>query len=320
VTGGLFVLGWFAYLWFKPEPPPYRYQLLEEGGVDKFDKLGVGEFSNLSISKFEVRVDSVDKPLAVAYRATRAGSAPVLLHWENQFPEPITSMGGMLSETTSVSSAVAQHVPKDAVILAWWDISRQIGLLSDRTTLFTSHLGRPVIAPSYWKGRLDAIERYEREFWGAQASAEESRQFDRFVEALIAYPNEGASILRELAGSREAYIVVHVSDIYKLGLLRPERIDVAFKDFPLTGNVHGLSGQVKAWMVNNNYSTYTLQSLNEKEVRAYFLRESEGSNILLAKMLPFSSWRPMDLDVLQLIHKEGGYWVYRIPPVEPLKG
>jgi hydroxylamine oxidation protein HaoB len=84
--------------------------------------------------------------------------------------------------------------------------------------------------------------------------------------------------------------------------------------------VHGLSGQVKAWMVNNNYSTYTLQSLNEKEVRAYFLRESEGSNILLAKMLPFSSWRPMDLDVLQLIHKEGGYWVYRIPPVEPLKG
>lgn len=320
VTGGLFVLGWFTYLWFKPEPPPYRYQLIEEGGVEKFEKLGLETFPNLSISMFEVRMDSVDKPLAVAYRASRAGSVPILLHWENHFPEPINFLGGMFSETTAVSSAIAKHVPKDAVILAWWDISRQIGLLSERDTLFTSHLGRPVIAPSYWRERQHTIEQYEQEFWGAQGPEEENGRFDRFVEALISYPSEGASILRELAGSREAYIVVHVSDIYKLGLLRPERIDVAFKDFPLTGNVHGLSGQVKAWMVNNNYSAYTLQSLNEKEVRAYFLRESGGSNSLLAKMLPFSKWRPMDLDALQLIHKEGGYWVYKIPPSDSPNG
>ena len=36
--------------------------------------------------------------------------------------------------------------------------------------------------------------------------------------------NEGAAILRELAGSREAYVVVHVADLYKLGLMRPDLV------------------------------------------------------------------------------------------------
>jgi hydroxylamine oxidation protein HaoB len=315
VTGGLFVLSWFGYVWLKPDPPPYRYQLVEEGGVSKFGNLELGAWPNLTIGKYEVRVDTVEKPIAVAYRAAKDGTPPVLLKWENHLPEPIASMGSTLSEMTALSAAIVKHVPKDAIILSWWDSSRQIGLLTDRNTLFTSNIGLPVIAPSYWRARSETIEKYEREFWGASASSEESGKFQRFIEALIAYPQEGAAILRELAGPREAYVVVHVSDIYKAGLMRPERMDVAFKDFPLTGNVHGLSGQVKAWMKSNNYDTYSLQSLSEKEVRAYFLRESGGSNTLLAKMLPFSNWRPMEMEALQLIHKEGGYWVYKVPPV-----
>jgi len=320
VAGGLFVLGWGAYLWLKPDPAPYRYQLVQEGDVSKFPALDLEAWPNLTLSQFEVRVDSVEKPIGIVYRATVNGSAPVMLNWENRLPEPVTFMGGMLPELTSLATAIRKHVPKDAVILSWWDTSRQIGLLTDRSTLFTSHLGQPFIAPSYWRDRSKSITKQEQEFWGGGASAEESQKFQRFTEALIAYPNEGAAILRELAGSREAYLVVHVSDIYKLGLMRPDRIDVAFKDFPLTGNVHGLNAQVKAWLTENNYKTYTLQSMSEKEVRAYFLRETEGSDILLAKTLPFSSWRPMDLEALQLIHKEGGYWVYKVPALQPAAG
>lgn len=311
------MLGWFSYLWLKPEPAPYHYQLVDEAQANKFDKLGLEAWPDLTIGKFEVRVESVDKPIAVAYRATRGNSMPVLLNWENLITEPVASMGSTLPELTSIATAIDKHVPKDAVILAWWDTSRQIGLLTGRDTLFTSHIGQPVIAPSYWKGRSNAIDRYEQEFWGGQVSAEESGKFQRFIDALVAYPNEGATILRDLAGPREAYVVVHVTDIYKLGLMRPDRLDIAFKNFPLTGNVHGLSGQVKAWMKSNDYDTYTLQSLSEKDVRAYFLRESKSSDMLLARMLPFTNWRPLDLEALQLIHKEGGYWVYKIPPAQP---
>ena len=44
-------------------------------------------------------------------------------------------------------------------------------------------------------------------------------------------------MLRELTGGREAYVVVHISDLYKLGMMRPDRIGVAYKDFPVKGVV-----------------------------------------------------------------------------------
>ncbi|HBR48974.1 MAG TPA: hydroxylamine oxidation protein HaoB, partial [Nitrospira sp.] len=102
-------------------------------------------------------------------------------------------------------------------------------------------------------------------------------------------------------------------DLYKVGLLRPDRMEIAFKDFPLTGNVHGLANQVKAWMKEYGYDTYTLQSLSEKVVRAYFLNQSKNGKILLAQLLPLMNSTPIDFEALQLVHKHGGYWVYKIP-------
>ncbi len=312
VTGGLFLVGWFAYLWFKPDPAPYRYQLVDEGSVSKFGNLGLQAWPDLKISKYELRVPSVDKPIAIAYRATKDGIS-ILLNWENLVSEPIGSMGAELSELATVATEITKHVPKQAVIVAWWDTSRQVGLLSDRETLFTSHLGQPLIAPSYWKDRADVINEYERQFWGASGSSDEEQKFHQFVDALSSEASSGAAMLRQLVGSREAYIVVHPSDLYKLGLMRPDRMDIAFKDFPLTGNVHGLAGQVKAWMKANGYDTYTLQSLSEKVVRAYFLNEGKNGKILLSQMLPLMNSTPIDFQALQLVHKHGGYWVYRIP-------
>ena len=314
------MLGWFFYLWLKPEPAPYRYQLVEEGEVARFATLGLEGWPGLKIGKYEVRVESVDKPIAVVYRATRDDAPPVLLEWENRISEPVGTVDRGLSGITTVATEIARHVPKGAIVLAWWDTSRQVRLLADRDTLFTSHHGQPIIVPSYWRGRVEAIEKYEREFWGAPAPAEESRKFERFADALAADSEQGVAMLRELGGPREAYLVVHITDIYKLGLMRPERLDIAFKDFPLTGNVHGLAAQVKAWMKNNDYDSYTLQSLSDKMVRAYFIRERNNGKTLLSQTLPFMDRTPLELQALQLIYNHGGYWVYKIPPEQPSSG
>jgi len=313
VTGGLFLLGWFSYIWFKPAPPPYSYQLVDEGGVSKFSNLPLQPWPDLKISKYEVRVPSVEKPIAVAYRAAMANSSSILLNWEGLVSEPIGFMGGEFAELATIGTDITKHVPKDGLLLAWWDISRQLHLLSERETLFTSHLGHPLITPSYWKDRIPIITEYERQFWGDQGSDEETRKFQQFVDALSSEPTKGAALLRELAGSREAYVVVHPTDLYKVGLLRPDRMEVAFKDFPLTGNVHGLANQVKAWMKEYGYDTYTLQSLSEKVVRAYFLNQNKNGKLLLAQMLPLMNSTPIDFEALQLVHKHGGYWVYKIP-------
>ena len=317
VTGGLFVLGWFAYLWLSPGPVPYHYQLIEEGGVTKFTNLGLAAWPDLKIGKYEVRVESVDKPIAVAYRATRGDANPVLLNWENLISEPVGFIDTNLSDLTTVATEIANHVPKEAVVLAWWDTSRQIRLLAGCDTIFTSHLGEPMIAPSQWRERSEIIKQYEYKFWGVPKSSEESGKFQRFADALVADSEKGAAMLRELAGAREAYVVVHVSDLYKLGLMRPERLDMAFKDFPLTGNVHGLAAQVKAWMTNNGYDSYTLQSLSEKMVRAYFVRDSKNGKTLLSQMLPFMDRTPLEMKVVQPVYQQGGYWVYKIPSTQP---
>ena len=313
VAGGLFFLGWFSYLWFKPAPAPYSYQLVDEGGVSKFANLPLQAWPDLKISKYELRVQSLEKPIAIAYRAAKPNGSSILLNWESLLSEPIGFMGGEFSELATIGTDITQHVPKDALILAWWDISRQLHLLSGRETLFTSHLGQPLIIPSYWKDRIPVIGEYERQFWGDQGAREEEPKFQQFIDALSSEPSKGAALLRELAGSREAYIVVHPTDLYKVGLLRPDRMEIAFKDFPLTGNVHGLANQVKAWMKENGYDTYTLQSLSEKVVRAYFLNQNKNGKLLLAQMLPLMNSTPIDFEALQLVHKHGGYWVYKIP-------
>jgi hydroxylamine oxidation protein HaoB len=232
---------------------------------------------------------------------------------ENLVSEPISAMAGNFSELTSLATDIATYVPKDAIILGWWDTSRQLKLLSGRETLFTSHLGQPLVVPSYWKDRSEAINQYERQFWGAEESVEEQRRFNIFVDALSSEASKGVEMLSSLVGSREAYIIVHAADLYKLGLMRPDRIDVAFKDFPLTGNVHGLAGHVKAWMKENGYDTYTLQSISDKSVRAYFLNENKNGKILLSQMLPLMNSTPVDFQALQVVHKQGGYWIFKIP-------
>jgi hydroxylamine oxidation protein HaoB len=66
-------------------------------------------------------------------------------------------------------------------------------------------------------------------------------------------------------------------------------------------------------MQSNQFHTYTLQSLSDKMVRGYFLRDDQSSQTLMAQMLPFTETMPLELTALQLIYQQGGYWVYRIP-------
>ena len=321
VTGGFLLLGWIAYVWLNPGPAPYRYQLAGEGPPSKFDKLGLGAWPNLAISKYQVNVEGVDKPIATAHVAKRNGASSVLLNWESHTSELLISTDTNASELATLATAIAKYAPKDAIILSWWDTSRQINLLAERDVLFPSHHSEPLIIPSHWNGRSDTIKKYEQEFWGAPAPAEERRKFQRFADALVAEPKEGGAILRELAGSREAYVVVHITDLYKLGLMRKDRFDMAYKDFPMSGsNMHGLVGTVKRWQKEKNYETYTLQSLSDKAVRVYFLRDAKSSNVLLAQMLPFISSKPVDLEALQLIYQHGSYWVYKIPSTQPSGG
>ena len=156
---------------------------------------------------------------------------------------------------------------------------------------------------------------YENQFWESSANSKEQEQFKRFSQALAASAEEGVAQLRELIGSnREAYLIVHVTDLYKLGLMYPDKIGVAYQNFPLTGNMHGMINHMKVQLKENDFNTYTLQSLSDEEIRVFFLSDEASSQTLLARMLPFVDKKaPLELEAAQLIYQQGGYWVYKIP-------
>jgi len=319
VAGGFLLLGWFAFLWFDPGPSPYEYRSVEEGGVEKFPKLELAKWPDLKISKQEIYVEGMSESIAAAYIARRDNTKPVMIGWENRVGEPMVFLDTKLSELSLLAPAISKHMPKDAAILSWWDTSRQIQLLTGLDPIFTSHMSQPLITPTVWQPKVEAIARYERDFWGSVPNEEEKHKFERFADALSSEPTEGVAILRELTGGREGYIVVHIADIYKLGLMRPQRIGVAYKDFPVkgSGDVHGVNVMVKRWEADNKFAAHTVHGFSDTIMRAYFLTDEKSTKTLLAQMLPLTTSLILDFEPLQMVYKEGGYLVYKIPTVLP---
>lgn len=315
VTGGFILLSWFAYLWLTPGVAPYQYQLIDEGDASKYPELELEAWPTLKISKHEIRVAESDKPIALAYFGQREQEALVLLNWENHTGEPLIALERKPSELSALATAIGKHTSPNALILAWWDTSRQIRLLSERNTLFNGHLNEPLIIPARWQEQSDTIRAYESNIAHSAPAEEEHKQFRRFTEALVQTPEAGVAQLRELIGpSQEAYLVIHVSDLYKLGLLHPDKFGVAYKNYALTSNIHGLITHMKVEMKEHNYSTYTLQSLSDRDIRVFFLADEQSTNTLIAQMLPFTDKPPpLDLKAAQLVYQQGGYWVYKLP-------
>jgi len=320
VAGGALLLAWFAWVSLTPATPPYAYKLVAEGGVDRFPELGLKEQPGLSLLKYEVRTQSVDSPLAVVHVGRRGSEPPVLLDWQNQAAEPILRLGAGMSEVAALAEAVAKHAPASSVVLAWWDTSRQLKLLAGANVLFEENLTLPLIVPEQWRAARMAIEALERGFWSVAPVPQAENRFDAYAEALLADSASGLVKLRELAGAREAYVVVHLSDAFRLGALRPERLGIGFKDFPGTGQSHGLINSVKSWLRSHGYESYAVESRGETAVRVYFFTDPASAQTLIARLLPFSTSNPLDLDTPRIVYQHGGYWVYKLPPDEAPRG
>lgn len=316
VTGGLILLGWVAYTaWLKPVDVPYHYQQISTGTPQHYPELELGDWPDLSISRYDVIVPEVTKPIAQATVAQRGNSAPVLIKWQNNSKAILHTLDWRSDELSALAKAIRQHASEDALLLAWWDLSQQLNLLTGYETLFNNHLKEPQIIPQHWQAYSQAIDAYENEFWRNKADQEEIDQFEQFSLALASRPEDGIAKLRRLIGSdREAYLIVHVTDLYKLGLMHPEKIGVAYQNFPLSGNIHGMINHMKVQLKENDFETYTLQSITDTEIRVYFLTDADSSQTMLAQMLPFTDKpAPMELEALQLLYQKGSYWLYRIP-------
>jgi hydroxylamine oxidation protein HaoB len=313
-AGGLALLGWFGWRLLVPLPAPYVYQLVAEGKAADFPDLGLKDYDDLAVRKFELRAEGVEGAAAELHVAGRAGAAPVLLGWQSRTIEPVLAVDTKTADVAALAVAVAKHTKSGAKLLTWWDTSRQLKLLAGADVLGDENLARPLLIPGAWLGARTAIEAVERDFWQAAPAGEAEARFERYVDALVSPAPEALSALRELAGGAHAYVVVQLADAYRAGLLRPERFGIGYRDFPNNARLHGAITSVKAWIKDQGYESYAVEAHDEKTTRVYFLTNADSKNALIAKLLPFSSSNPFVLDAPQVVHQHGPYWVYMLPP------
>jgi hydroxylamine oxidation protein HaoB len=305
--------GWEAFL---PAPAPYHYETVAEGPLADFPDLDLDGPKDLSVRRVELRDLETSGTRAVAHIGLPdGGGAPVLLEWRNRGAEPVLALGVRTRDLNDLAQAVAKNIPPEATVLAWWDTSRQLALLSGNRVLFNDNLGRPLFVPDAWAARREAIVALEKQYWSATTNG--APGFERFLDALVAAPETGAAQLRELAGGGPAYVVVHLSDAYRLAALRHERFAIGYRDFAGGGEIHGEVRVVKEWLAENGYDSYAVERRDLTVARVYFLADVASENTLLAALLPFTSSNPMTLEALSLVANYGGYWVFELPAAKP---
>ncbi|MEQ1716905.1 MAG: hydroxylamine oxidation protein HaoB, partial [Hyphomicrobium sp.] len=267
----------------------------------------------LPVKKLEWRVAGVREAVAAAFVATDADGRNVALDWRNNVTEPVFSTDLTMTEVSKVLAAIREHVPADAVVLSWWDLSRKIRLIAQRQAPLDDPQARGLILPAAWNSVSGLVDSSEREFWGKGVPKADGEKFTSYIDALLLDEAKGADSLRALApGGKDVYVAVHLSDVWKAAAARPDLIEIAYRDFPAAGQSHGVMKATREWISGQKIEGgYAVEPIGNA-VRLHYFAKKVSSELLIAKMLPFSTSNPMRLERLQLVYQHRGFWVYKL--------
>jgi len=271
------------------------------------------------IEKLELSVPGSHNPVVQALIAREADGRVVALNWQNNVTEPVLAADLTAAEVEKVTKAIHDHVPADAVVLSWWDLSRKIRLVAQRDAPLDDPLARGLLVPASWGASRSLIESKERAYWGAAVPERDGAVFSRFIDALLLDEEKGAAALAALAPGKTAYVAVHLSDIWKLATERPESLAISSKDFAGSAT-HGVMRAASQWLRDQKLdAAYAVEPVGNA-VRIHYLSNAADGQRLIAKMLPFTSSNPMQLTHLKLVYQHRGFWIYRLDAGQPASG
>ncbi len=297
----------------QPAPFPYERAAVAVEPASYAD-VGLDEQArkDASIHRMEWRTQGVRGPVASALVATGPDRRMVALDWQNFVTEPVLSADLSVKEVGKVLAAIRQHVPETATLLSWWDLSRKIRLVAHRQAPLDDPLARGLMVPSAWSQSSGQVLSQEQAFWGQGVPKGDEAAFSRFIDALMMDEADGAEALRALAPAGDVYVAVHLSDIWKAASARPDKISIAYRDFPATNQAHGVIKAARQWMLDAKMDgAYSVEPIGGA-VRLHYLTNKQSENILLAKLLPFSQSNPLLLRDFELVYQHRGFWIYKI--------
>jgi hydroxylamine oxidation protein HaoB len=314
---GAAILAWAGFS--SPRPPALPYQLsISRAPDDALAELSVyGVEAAGRPERLEIRTPGLDKPIATALAIRGSDGRLTPLSWRNAVTEPVFFTELTPADEAKVLTAIKEHAPEDAVIFAWWDMSRRIRGIARRQAPLDDPLARGLLTPTAWSESAGLVAKAGQTLWGAGASPSGAGIFGKFIDALLADEEHGAEALTALAGGKTAFIAVHLSDIWKAAAVYPDRIQIAYRDFANANGAHGVMKEARQWQakqkIEGGYAAETIGTA----IRLHYLRRQADTDILLARLLPFSTSNPMRLAHFELVFQHKGYWIYQLATAKP---
>ncbi|MFO1124308.1 MAG: hydroxylamine oxidation protein HaoB [Methylocystis sp.] len=304
---GFALLGWAIYAGLNPTVP-FDRQLtpISPEAAKEVESFGL---SADRLQQIEVSAKNERRPLAAGIIARDESGRQTPLVWRNEVTQPIFFSDASASDLSKVLAAIHEHVPQDAVVLAWWDLSRAIRLVAGRVAPLDDAEARGLLMPPAWS----AAAASERARWGAGAPVASVDTFTRFIDALLDSDEPRASeSLKTLADGKPAYVAVRMSDVWRLAAARPQELSIAYKDFAATGVSHGLIKSAQQWLRDEKIDGgFAVEPFGGATRLHYFERKSDGDR-LIARLLPFSTSLPSQPTRLSLVYQHKGWWIWRL--------
>lgn len=294
-------------------PPPYSYEI---GVPDAAD--AAGELAALvpgaTAQGLTLHAKDAGRAVATGQVVTLPDGGEVIVGWAADAKEPVLRSDILAGEELSLITALRKHLPENSTVLAMPATSARLAHFVDADFPLAADAGRQTLRiPAPWSGQADAVDRAERR-WTPGAGGD-GTAFATFTDALLSEDVYGAARLQVLAGPKDSFIILHVRDIFDLGISVPDRIHVSQRDFSAAGIAHDKSRAVKDWLRTHDLAAYTVQRRDGGAIRAYFLADAKDKSTLLGQLLPFDTADIGRVAGTSLVYQTGGYWIYRLQPI-----
>jgi hydroxylamine oxidation protein HaoB len=315
IVAGAALLAWAAYSSLRPPGAPYemRFSPMPAGALSEVAEYGL---DSAPLERIEITAPDARRPIATAIVMRAADGRLAPLSWRNAVTEPVFFAELVPSDAAKVLAAIREHVPSEAVVLSWWDFSRLIRSVAGRQAPLDDPLARGLLAPAAWRSSGDHVSEQQRSLWGAGVPNNDGEGFAKFIHALLLDEAHGAAALAEIAGGKPAYLAVRLSDIWKAAAVHPDRVSIAYKDFPGASGAHGVMKAASQWMQERKIEGgYAVEPIGAA-IRLHYLPRKSDSELLIARLLPFSTSNPMRLERFDLVYQHKDYWIYKLKPTK----
>ena len=242
-------------------------------------------------------------PIATGIVTRDADQRATPLGWRNAVTEPVLADIDP-ADTAKVLAAIREHAPAEAVVFAWWDMSRRIRALAGRRAPLDDPLARGLLTPGAWTVNVAAINENQRAYWGAGVPSGEGETFAKFIDALLMDESRGVAALAEIAGGKEVFVAVHLSDLWKAAAARPDLLSIAYRDFPGGGDTHGVMKAARESLQENGIEGGSRSSRSAAPSASRSPHKTDSAR-LFARLLPFSTSNPLKLDMLTRLSAQG---------------